>query len=233
MNEWIAPKPTEYAGVRFRSRLEAWWASTLDHYGIRWDYEPKNEDGSFLTIPLPSGARYRPDFWLDDLDTILEVKGAHMLGAEKTRELASVAREMTEDGERDWIVIFGWSPQLCREPGEPAAFMRWQDAAGYNALFGKCQCGAWQWCRPRNSLNCRKCGERLGPSTHLEGPHGTVPFVGGADLEFSLSSLFGNPAALCRGSGSRTASIPTRRSSRRGMKRSACTSAAVRTPPSI
>lgn len=40
-------------------------------------------------------------------------------------------------------------------------------------------------------------------------------------------------AALCPGSGSRTASIPTPRSSRRGMKRSACTSAAVRTPHSI
>jgi len=39
--------------------------------------------------------------------------------------------------------------------------------------------------------------------------------------------------ALCPGSGSRTASIPTRRSSKRGMKRPACMSAAARTPLSI
>jgi hypothetical protein len=195
VNNWIAPKPTDYAGVHFRSKLEAWWASTLDHYEIKWTYEPKNEDGTYFTITLPSGARYRPDFWLTELDTILEVKGAHMLGAEKTVELGTEALRIAREIDRDWIVLLGWSPETCREAGEPAAFMRWDDTATFNALFGQCHCGAWQWVRPRFSLNCRKCGERLGPRTHLESNRGRVPFVGGRDIEFDLPSLFGMPAA--------------------------------------
>ena len=36
---------TEYAGVRFRSRLEATWASFFDLTGIEWEYEPVRLDG--------------------------------------------------------------------------------------------------------------------------------------------------------------------------------------------
>jgi hypothetical protein len=32
--------PTRYAGVEFRSRLEARWAAYFDLCGWRWDYEP-------------------------------------------------------------------------------------------------------------------------------------------------------------------------------------------------
>lgn len=32
--------PTTYAGVNFRSRLEARWAAMFDLLGLRWDYEP-------------------------------------------------------------------------------------------------------------------------------------------------------------------------------------------------
>ncbi len=221
MNEWIDPKPTEYSGTAFRSRLEASWAANLDHYGIRWQYEP-------ATVTLESGTWYLPDFWLPELSTVIEVKGAHMERAEKARELAAQVA-------RDVIVLFGYAPAWNRgAAGEPESLMRWEDAAGYNSLFTRClACGSHQWCRLRASLDCRKCGERF--TGHLAGPHDAVEFGGGRDIQFSLSFLFGSPesAALCPGSGSRSAPIPTRRSSRRGMMRSACTSAAVRTPPSI
>lgn len=37
--------PTTYAGVNFRSRLEARWAAFFDLCGWKWDYEPFDLDG--------------------------------------------------------------------------------------------------------------------------------------------------------------------------------------------
>lgn len=51
--------PTEYAGVHFRSRLEATWARFFNLCGWQWDYEP---------IDLPG---YIPDFVLYGERTIL------------------------------------------------------------------------------------------------------------------------------------------------------------------
>lgn len=48
---------TEYAGCRFRSRLEARWAVAFDHLGIEWEHEPEG----FET----SAGRYLPDFRLN------------------------------------------------------------------------------------------------------------------------------------------------------------------------
>lgn len=49
----FAAIPTEYAGVRFRSRLEARWACTFDQLGWEWEYEP---------FDLPG---WIPDFLVD------------------------------------------------------------------------------------------------------------------------------------------------------------------------
>lgn len=49
--------PTTYAGVRFRSRLEARWAAFFDLAGWSWEYEPADLAGwspDFLvTFPCP------------------------------------------------------------------------------------------------------------------------------------------------------------------------------------
>ncbi len=37
--------PTTYAGVKFRSRLEARWAAFFDLIGWKWEYEPFDLDG--------------------------------------------------------------------------------------------------------------------------------------------------------------------------------------------
>ena len=37
--------PTRYAGVQFRSRLEARWAAFFDLVGWKWEYEPVDFDG--------------------------------------------------------------------------------------------------------------------------------------------------------------------------------------------
>lgn len=58
--------PTVYNGVRFRSLLEARWATLFDELGIKWEYEParfKAGDGW-----------YRPDFALDGVDMYAECK---------------------------------------------------------------------------------------------------------------------------------------------------------------
>jgi hypothetical protein len=51
----IAAIPTTYAGVRFRSRLEARWAATFDLLGWEWAYEPYDLNGWIpdfvLTLP--------------------------------------------------------------------------------------------------------------------------------------------------------------------------------------
>jgi hypothetical protein len=73
--------PLTYAGVSFRSTLEADWAATLDSLGITWKYEPE-------PYRLPSGEVYEPDFWLPAHRAWLEVKGPHMERIHKTRELA-------------------------------------------------------------------------------------------------------------------------------------------------
>jgi hypothetical protein len=41
----IAAIPTQYAGVNFRSRLEAKWAAFFDLNGWAWEYEPIDFDG--------------------------------------------------------------------------------------------------------------------------------------------------------------------------------------------
>lgn len=59
---------TEYAGYRFRSRLEARWAVFFDAIGIKWKYELQGYESE-------DGARYLPDFYLPDDRIWVEVKG--------------------------------------------------------------------------------------------------------------------------------------------------------------
>jgi hypothetical protein len=51
----IKALPSFYAGVKFRSRLEARWARYFDLIGVEWEYEPEGYE-------LPSG-NYCPDFF--------------------------------------------------------------------------------------------------------------------------------------------------------------------------
>jgi hypothetical protein len=85
----IKAVPQTYRGVRFRSTLEADWAASLDALSIAWSYEPE-------AVQLPSGELYRPDFWLPEITTWLEVKGPHDERINKTRELAEVAMHVPD-----------------------------------------------------------------------------------------------------------------------------------------
>lgn len=54
----IAAIPTRYAGVNFRSRLEARWAAFFDLRDLKWDYEPIDFNGwipDFVLRPIVAG----------------------------------------------------------------------------------------------------------------------------------------------------------------------------------
>ena len=63
----IKPIETEYAGHRFRSRLEARWAVFFDTLGVEWQYEAEGYE--------IDGRRYLPDFLLPKQRAFVEVKG--------------------------------------------------------------------------------------------------------------------------------------------------------------
>lgn len=69
----VQPVETKYAGCRFRSRLEARWATCFDALRIRWEYEPQG-----FAIEDRSGGKslYLPDFLLTDHGTWAEIKGS-------------------------------------------------------------------------------------------------------------------------------------------------------------
>lgn len=67
----IRPIETWYAGVRFRSRLEARWAVFFTRLGLDWEHEPQG----FMVGP-GGNEWYLPDFHLPRLGLYLEVKPA-------------------------------------------------------------------------------------------------------------------------------------------------------------
>ena len=85
---------TNYAGCRFRSRLEARWAVFFDSLGIAWEFEKEG-------FELPSG-RYLPDFWLSELEVWFEVKGT----APDHREVR-LAHELSEQTQRMALIAYG------------------------------------------------------------------------------------------------------------------------------
>lgn len=93
--------PKEYRGVKFRSTLEADWVFNLDRYRIRWQYEPEG-------VIVGGNIHYRPDLYLPQLGTWVEVKGPHNQRIGKAGLLADAVMHApgcpgfaTEDGGLD------------------------------------------------------------------------------------------------------------------------------------
>lgn len=73
----MKPIETEYAGYRFRSRLEARWAVFFDTADIEFRYEPEGFVLPWSLTPAWSKTktfRYLPDFYLPGLQMWAEVK---------------------------------------------------------------------------------------------------------------------------------------------------------------
>ncbi|MCW2901072.1 MAG: hypothetical protein JWO67_3337 [Streptosporangiaceae bacterium] len=87
MTPTITAIETEYAGYKFRSRLEARWAVAFTELRIDWEYEPQG-------YQLPDGTKYLPDFKLAD-KLFVEVKGClDEAGAKKVIGLAAAGHEV-------------------------------------------------------------------------------------------------------------------------------------------
>lgn len=82
MTDRIGPIETEYAGHRFRSRLEARWAVVFDAMGMAWKYESQGFEGG--------GERYLPDFFLPTFNLWVEVKGERRTLLEQRHRLMRV-----------------------------------------------------------------------------------------------------------------------------------------------
>lgn len=78
--------PTEYNGVKFRSRLEARIAMFMDRVEMPWSYER-------ITLRLPSGNTYTPDFFLPRQNLLVEVKPAFP-HVEEMQKCEAVARDV-------------------------------------------------------------------------------------------------------------------------------------------
>jgi hypothetical protein len=173
----IKPIPATYAGVRFRSTLEADWAATLDSLDIAWQYEPE-------AVRLPSGEAYRPDFYLPRIATWLEVKGPHGERLGKTWELAStVAHHPGCTGNHDEPPPSGcdywWDPYqlvvvgLAPVRGIVTSYLIDLSAGdGYEedcTALVKCPgCGSWWWCGS-GAFGCRAHRRAGGGDDDLHG----------------------------------------------------------------
>jgi hypothetical protein len=85
---------TLYSGCRFRSRLEARWATFFNTLGIPWEYE---KEGYLL-----DGIPYLPDFWLPEQDSFIEIKGQEPTGDELNK-----ARLLSLYTQKQVCVLYG------------------------------------------------------------------------------------------------------------------------------
>lgn len=163
----IEAVPRRYAGVNFRSTLEADWAATLDDLEVLWEYEPK-------AVTLPSGATYIPDFFLPEIGTWIEVKGPGVPRVEKAREFAATVACPCQGRGRCvqsecQIVLIGHPPKDARRGWDGTPY--WSTAIGDPAYLAICSpCRRHYWHRS-NRPACRHCGNvadfYLAP-THLK-----------------------------------------------------------------
>ena len=145
--------PTYYAGVRFRSRLEASYAMALDGLGVRWSYETEGYE--------IEGTFYLPDIYLPKIKTFLEIKGPLVPGLEKAHKLYTHLNRDQPEGlwhSPCFMVVWG------DECGEIRNIV--DNDSVVLATCGKC---GGKWFLPEGgSFVCRACGFYDGPHHILE-----------------------------------------------------------------
>lgn len=129
--------PTFYRGIKFRSRIEARWATFFDAIGLDWEYEPQGYNFD--------GRNYLPDFWLPNALSRSVATGLffEVKGTKPTDEEEAKARGLAF-GSGKPVVIAVNGP---REPDNEVIFEYVADARGTwdddGLMFAKCSdCGA-------------------------------------------------------------------------------------------
>lgn len=135
---------TEYAGVRFRSRLEAKWAVFFDRQAWPWEYEPLDLDG------------YIPDF-LVRLHRIIAVEVKPLMWDDSVRDAALIAdaqRKLDRSGWDDEALLLGAAVSPTRLGMLRDAWAGWGDASTF-----KCHdCGRDSFLSGHGHYMCRVNG---------------------------------------------------------------------------
>lgn len=138
----IRAVPLTYRGITFRSSLEADWAATFDALEIYWQYEP-------MTLQLPSGQMYLPDFYLPNLHTWAEVKGPHWERLDKAIELREAVNVPA-------VWVWQFIHVVILEAAGPGDAASWQAPDRRNLWLTDCNgCGLWGWVE--DDLKCWRC----------------------------------------------------------------------------
>lgn len=95
----MKPIQTIYKGYKFRSRLEAKWAVFLDALGMTWSYEDEGFD-------LGDGLWYLPDFFVEEWDCWIEIKGKKPI----EEEIVKCAR--LAEGSNKLVLLVAGSPAV-------------------------------------------------------------------------------------------------------------------------
>ena len=142
--------PTKYNGTHFKSKLEAAWAKWLDDHYIIWDYETQGFDFG--------GTWYLPDFYLPEINTIIEVKGV-MQGIEKPYKFMN---ELKKSFVRNNGVFYEYYPDdniMILLAGPVPYFYNICDAYADGFYFFQCsKCGKTTIVTKIYDYSCRACG---------------------------------------------------------------------------
>jgi hypothetical protein len=159
--------PTVYAGIEFRSRLEARWAAFFDEIGWRWSYEPFDAAG------------YIPDFLIHGARPMLvEVKPFHHY--EQWEPVIERVRSALVGSWLEDILYLGVEPNVALHPqtvweGVPALGLLDEGEAQWygphewalgGAHFGHCAtCGTKAVLHSTQSFTHRPCDHYHGGHT--------------------------------------------------------------------
>lgn len=134
--------PTTYAGVNFRSRLEAKWAAFFDIVAWQWDYEPLDLDG------------YVPDFTLSFPygRIAVEVKPCAWDGTLGDAEMIQPARSKLLSWNGEALMLGAFVHDRLGEIRSP--FYGWGEAFGFRCL----ECGRYSFAIDHGDWTCRVSG---------------------------------------------------------------------------
>lgn len=160
--------PTEYNGIRFRSKLEADWARCFDAIGLEWQYEPV---GRFFGDTF-----YLVDFWLPKSRQYVEVKGVFQ--PEDCRKIQDLLRH-TAKRPHTGHSCPDISIVACEPKGVFRGWVRtdtpledWWTFLTTSVrrveLFQCAECRGWWFADPDESYRCQCCGAYDG-NGHLAG----------------------------------------------------------------
>jgi hypothetical protein len=160
--DFLIGKKTIYKKIEFKSKLESRFARFLDRLNIQWEYEPT----LFL---LQDGTYYKPDFYLPELKTWVEVKGLILEHNEK------ICMDFAKENNTEILLISEGESSYASEYGKE------------ECCLGKCQhCNAYYFYGNLGDFRCRKC------SIH-EGDHNCIfYFKGLEDLENKIGDKNGD-----------------------------------------